>query len=201
MSPSPTARMSVEDRREQLLDVATRVFARNGYHGTRAESVAQQAGVSQPYVFRIFGTKLNLFLQVFARATDRVRLALEEVLDEGPFDPDSDDDAARLVAAYTLLPDRDLLQVIMHGWATGGVEAIAEQGRASLAEILRTIRRTGWDPERCRDFIAHGLLMSVMVSMRAPEHLSESSELDLLSESIFGDTLACRNARSGRTKR
>jgi AcrR family transcriptional regulator len=182
--------MSAEERREQLLDAATRAFARDGYHGTRAESVAHEAGVSQPYVFRVFGTKLELFLQVFARATSRIRHALDEVLDEGPFDPDSESDAARFMTAYTLLPDRDLLQIIMHGCSTGGVEAIAEQSRTCLADIFRTIRRTGWEPERCRDFVAHGLLVAAMVSMRAPEHLSESSELELLSESTFGDTRA-----------
>ena len=196
MSAPTATRMSAEERREQLLDAATRAFARDGYHGTRAESVAHEAGVSQPYVFRVFGTKLELFLQVFARATSRIRLALEEVLDERPFDPDSDHDAARLVTAYARLPDRDLLQVIMHGCSTGGVEAIAEQARTCLAGIFGTVRRTGWEPERCRDFVARGLLMSVMVSMRALEHLAESSELELLSESTFGNTLARLSQRA-----
>jgi AcrR family transcriptional regulator len=183
----PAGRMSMEQRRAQLLDAATRAFARGGYHGTSTDSVAREAGVSQPYVCRIFGTKLELFLEVFALATQRIRLALEAVLDERPFDPDNDHDAARLATAYNQLSDRDHRQVIMHGCSAGDVDEIAEQSRDSMAEICRTIRRTGWDPERCREFVAHGMLVSALLSMRAPEHVRESSDLSVLLETTFGD--------------
>jgi len=188
---SATTRMPADERREQLLEAATRAFARGGYHGTSTDAVAREAGVSQPYVVRTFGTKLALFLEVFARATDRIRLAFEEVLDERPFDPDSEEDAARLGTAYTqLLADRALLQIMMHGYSAGGVDEIASLSRDCMARIVATIRRTGWDPERCRDFIAHGMLINVMLSMHAPEHLGESGDLDLLAECTFGETLA-----------
>ena len=112
--------MSAEDRRELVLAAATRAFSRGGYAGTSTDAVAKEAGVSQPYVVRIFGTKLELFLEVFERACDRIREAFEAVLAEGPFDPDNEDDWARLGLAYTeLLRDRDLLMVMMHGFAAG----------------------------------------------------------------------------------
>ncbi len=191
MNASSATRMPAEERREQLLGAATRAFARGGYHGTSTDAVAREAGVSQPYVVRTFGTKLELFLEVFRRATDRIRLVFEEVLDERPFDPDSEDDAARLGSAYTnLLSDRDLLQVNMHGFSAGGVPEIAAQGRECMADVFRTVRRTGWDPERCREFIAHGMLINVLLSMRAPEHVGDSPELDVLSVCTFGDTLS-----------
>jgi AcrR family transcriptional regulator len=190
-SGSPATRMPADERRVQLLDAATRAFAKGGYHGTSTDAVAREAGVSQPYVVRTFGTKLELFLQVFARATDRIRLAFEAVLDEHPFDPDSEDDAARLGTAYTeLLADRALLQIMMHGYSAGGVDEIAALSRECMASIVGTILRTGWDADRCRDFIAHGMLINVMLSMHAPEHLGESEDLDLLAECTFGDTLA-----------
>ena len=191
MNASPATRMPAEERREQLLDAATRAFARGGYHGTSTDAVAREAGVSQPYVVRTFGTKLELFLQVFRRATDRIRLAFEAVLDERPFAPDSDDDAARLGTAYTnLLADRDLLQIMMHGYSAGAVDEIAEQSRGCMADIFRTIRRTGWEQDRCREFIAHGMLINVLLSMHAPEHIGDSPELDVLAECTFGDTLS-----------
>ena len=190
MNASPATRMPAEERREQLLDAATRAFAEGGYHGTSTDAVAREAGVSQPYVVRTFGTKLALFLEVFRRSTDRIRLAFEEVLDERPFDPDSDDDSARLGTAYTnLLADRDLLQIMMHGYSAGGVAEISELSRECMAEIFRTIRRTGWDADRCRDFVAHGMLINVLLSIRAPEHMGEAAELDVLAECTFGDSL------------
>src|ERR1043166_8150033 len=107
-------RMSSEGRRELVLEAATRAFARGGYAGTSTDAVAKEAGVSQPYVVRIFGTKLELFLEVFERACDRIRETFEGVLAQAPFDPDDDEDWARLGLAYTeLTRDRDLLMVMM----------------------------------------------------------------------------------------
>ena len=79
--------MSADERRELVLAAATRAFARSGYAGTSTDAVAKEAGVSQPYVVRIFGTKLDLFLEVFDRATDRIGAAFADVLAEGAFDP------------------------------------------------------------------------------------------------------------------
>lgn len=190
MTATPATRMPADERREQLLAAATRAFGRGGYHGTSTDAVAREAGVSQPYVVRTFGTKLELFLQVFARATDRIRVAFEEVLDEGDFDPESEDDGARLGKAYTnLLEDRAILQIMMHGYSAGGVDEIAALSRECMARIFQTIQRTGWDDDRCREFVAHGMLINVLLSMHAPEHLGDSPELDALSECTFGDTL------------
>src|SRR4051795_13501204 len=106
MKAEKAARMSAEDRRELVLAAAARAFARTGYAGTSTDAVAKEAGVSQPYVVRIFGTKLDLFLEVFDRACGRIRDAFEAVLADGPFDPASDDDWSRLGLAYTdLLKD------------------------------------------------------------------------------------------------
>src|SRR3954453_14322357 len=116
-------RMSAENRRELVLAAAMRAFSRGGYAGTSTDAVAKEAGVSQPYVVRIFGTKLDLFLEVFDRACGRIREAFEAVLADGPFDPGSDDDWGRLGLAYTeLLQDRDLLMVMMHGFSASNFD-------------------------------------------------------------------------------
>ena len=55
-----------------------RVFADNGLAGTSTEDIARLAGVSQPYVFRLFGSKQQLFLAAVGRGFERVRLAFVE---------------------------------------------------------------------------------------------------------------------------
>ncbi|CAI9418403.1 TetR/AcrR family transcriptional regulator [Nocardioides sp. T2.26MG-1] len=192
ISPATTARtrMSAEDRRELVLAAATRAFARSGYAGTSTDAIAREAGVSQPYVVRIFGTKLELFLEVFERSVLRIRTAFEDVLDAGPFDPESEDDWARMGAAYSeLLADRDFLQVMMHGFSAGGVDEIASAARRCMGEVFTTIKRTGCDDERARDFVAYGMLLNVMLSMRAPEHLAPGDPLTALTTCAFGDAL------------
>lgn len=191
--------MPAETRRGLVLDAATRAFSRSGYAGTSTDAVAREAGVSQPYVVRIFGTKLALFLEVFDRACDRIRLAFEGVLAEGEFDPDDEDDWDRLGLAYTqLLEDRDLLMVLMHGFAASGTEEIAAHSRAGMARIFATINSTGCTPEQARDFVAHGMLLNVLLSMRAHEHLDESVDLAASTTCAFGDALPLLTAGPGR---
>lgn len=190
MNAEKATRMNADDRRELVLEAATRAFAGSGYAGTSTDAVAREAGVSQPYVVRLFGSKLDLFLEVFERAAGRIQAAFEEVLDDGPFDPESEDDKARMGLAYTeLLRDHDLLQVMMHGFSSGGVPEIAAAARRCMGSVFATIQRTGWDDERARDFVAHGMLLNVMISMRAPEHLEPGDPLTALATCAFGDAL------------
>ena len=189
VSPRTATRMNAEDRRELVLQAATRAFARGGYAGTSTDAVGKEAGVSQPYVVRIFGTKQQLFLEVLARTCETIRAAFAAVLAEG-FDPDSDDDWSRLGLAYTeLLRDRDLLMVLMHGFAAGNDDDIAAQARAGMGSIFATVMSSGCSEERAEEFVAQGMLLNVMLSMRAPEHLDDSSELAPLTRCAFGDAL------------
>src|SRR3954449_11618918 len=59
-------RKTKDARREEILDAALLEFAERGYHGASTEDIARTAGISQPYVFRLFGTKKELFGAVVA---------------------------------------------------------------------------------------------------------------------------------------
>jgi AcrR family transcriptional regulator len=191
-SDGPVPRMSAEDRREQVLAAAMKAFARTGYAGTSTDAVAREAGVSQPYVVRMFGTKRELFLAVFEQAADRIEAAFRGVLDsrpEGrPFDPDSEDDWAEMGMAYTeLLADRDFMLVLMHGFAAGDDDAIAQRARGGMSGIYDVLLATGCTSERATAFVAHGMLLNVMLAMRAPDHLEDSTALSDLTMCAFGE--------------
>src|SRR5215211_1792471 len=62
-----TERKTKEERREAVLDAAVEVFAQYGFSGASTEEIAAKAGISQPYVFRLFGTKKELFKAVIGR--------------------------------------------------------------------------------------------------------------------------------------
>lgn len=194
MTAAPVTRMNADDRRELVLRAATRAFARGGFHGTSTDAVAKEAGVSQPYVVRIFGTKLELFLEVFARSSEQIRSVFEEVLAEARAQgaaPTDDEVWQRLGLAYAgLLADRDFLQVLMHGFSAGAVPEIGAQARAGMGQIYATLMTTGCEPERAKDFIAQGMLLNVMVSMQAPEHAEEGGDLAGLTVCAFGEALA-----------
>ena len=102
--------------------------------------------------------------------------------------PDGDPVWAELGAAYTrLLADRDFLLVMMHGFAAGDDPAIGARARACMAEIYEVLRSTGCTAEKATGFIAHGMLLNVMLGMRAPEHLHESPGLAGLTSCAFGE--------------
>ena len=188
------SRMRGDERRTLVLDAATRCFARTGFAGTSTDAIAREAGVSQPYVVRIFGTKQALFLEAFTRAGERIRDAFAEVLEDGAFDPADEDDQARLGAAYTgLLADRELMLVLLHGFAAGDNDEIGARARASMDEIAGLLRGSGMDAEQVRDFIAQGMLLTVLMAMRAPEHMAAHEHLRQLVSCAFGEatSLVC----------
>ena len=55
---SPRTRMSAEERRASVVAAAVTEFAEHGYEGTATESIAVRAGVSQPYLFQLFGRQM-----------------------------------------------------------------------------------------------------------------------------------------------
>lgn len=190
-SPVKQTRMSAPERRELVLAAGSRAFARGGYYGTSTDAVAREAGVSQPYVVRMFGTKAELFREVFARAVGQILTTFEPELDKVAADPENEELWMRMGAAYTeLLADRDLLLVMMHGFTAGSMPEIGAQARSWMAEIYTQIReRTGCTPERARTFIANGMLLNTLVAMEAPEHAHENPALAELSVCAFGNNL------------
>src|SRR5437588_9218246 len=60
-------RKSADERREAVLEAALEEFAARGLDGASTEAIAAKAGISQPYVFRLFGTKKELFMAVVTR--------------------------------------------------------------------------------------------------------------------------------------
>ena len=77
-------RHSAAERRDDVLDAALIEFADRGFEGTSTEDIAKRAGISQPYLFRLFGTKKDLYiasvgrcyrdtLELFQRAAEGLR--------------------------------------------------------------------------------------------------------------------------------
>ena len=74
-------RLTADERRDKIIAAAFQAFAEGGYEGTSTEEIARAAGVSEPYLFQLFGTKRELFLAAvehgFERTADVPRGGLE----------------------------------------------------------------------------------------------------------------------------
>jgi TetR/AcrR family transcriptional regulator len=62
-------RYTAADRKEQILEVATGLFAKQGFRGTTTKHIAEQAGVTEALIFRHFATKEELYWAVIERKT------------------------------------------------------------------------------------------------------------------------------------
>ena len=72
-----TTRQTAEERREAVLAAASREFARTGLHGASTDAIAKAAGISQPYLFRPFGTKKELYLATSERKLEELYQVFE----------------------------------------------------------------------------------------------------------------------------
>ncbi|MEO8527952.1 MAG: TetR/AcrR family transcriptional regulator [Pseudolysinimonas sp.] len=177
----PTTRMRAEDRRELVITAAMGVFGERGYVGSTTDAIARAAGVSQPYVVRMFGTKEALFLAVLDRALQRLLSDFSAVIESNPT-ASAEVLHAGIGAAYgNLLADRGLLLSLMHGFVLGSVPAIGAAARLGFLEVYRLLRRrAGFSAEQARDFLAHGMLVNTLVGIRMGLEMDDPDARELV---------------------
>ena len=159
-------RKSKEERREEILDAALEVFADQGLHGASTEEIARRAGISQPYVFRLFGTKKELYVAGVARCF-RQTLALMQEAAEGKRGQEA---LAAIGEAYgeLLASDRTYLRAQMQAYAASGDPAIAAVVRDGFGDLVTYVERvSGASQEEISAFFAGGMLLNVLASMEA----------------------------------
>jgi AcrR family transcriptional regulator len=170
IAPEPASRMSSEERRGSILEAAAAVFGERGYVGATTDAVAKAAGVSQPYVVRMFGTKENLFLEVLGRSLDRLLTTFRRVIAEAPAGTDPVELKALIALAYAdLLQDRGLLLSLMQGFMLGADPAIGPAARAGFLQVYRLVRdEAGFSPEMAGEFLSGGMMLNTLVAIGLP---------------------------------
>ena len=160
---STTTRLSAAERREQIVAAAQEEFARLGLHGTSTEDIARRAGISQPYLFRLFGTKKELFLAAVAQCLrdtyDTFAAAVAGTQGE---------DALRAIgAAYNdMLADRTRLLGQMQAYAACDDPEVCAEVRRGYGELVQLVERvSGASPEVVSTFFAKGMLLNVIAAM------------------------------------
>jgi AcrR family transcriptional regulator len=155
------ARQTADERRTAVLAAAISEFARAGYAGTSTEAIASRAGISQPYLFRLFGTKKDLFVATYDLVGDRIIHGLTSA-SEGL---EGEEALDAMGAAYLeLMQDPDLLQVQLHGFAAAPADPDIARSCRRTFEVLAAMvnERTHLSDEELRSFFAMGMLINVM---------------------------------------
>lgn len=158
-----TERKTAGERREAILESALTQFSQHGWSGASTDDIARGAGISQPYLFRLFRTKKELFVAsleaCFASTFDRFDRAGRGLQGEEALDAmgraykemiEADPRRLRLqMQAYSACDDAELRAVVRRGF-----------GR-----LVELVESKGVPTEQVMQFFALGMLINVMASM------------------------------------
>ena len=159
----PTERKSADERREEILDAAMVEFAERGLHGGSTDEIAKRAGISQPYVFRLFGSKKELFKAAVARC---LRETLETFQRAAEGKRGEEALHAMGEAYMELLADRSRLRAQMQAYAACDDPDIREVVRNGYGDLVAYVERvSGLPPAEITRFFATGMLLNVVTAL------------------------------------
>ncbi|MCL4414706.1 MAG: TetR/AcrR family transcriptional regulator [Acidimicrobiales bacterium] len=155
---TPARRLSADERRSQLVDVALHVFAERGYTATTMDDVAMAAGVTKPLLYQHFDSKRALYLEL----VDAVALDMVEAISrvaataEGP----RQQVEAGIAAYFHLVASRQAaFRLLLGSDATGDPELSGALRRVeeTVVELVDTLIDAGLEPEH-RRLLAYGVM-------------------------------------------
>ena len=150
--------MSGDARRTRVLGIAAREFAEHGLHGASIEAIAREAGITQAYIFRMFGTKKALFLQLVGAAFERFSDGMAEAAGTAM---GREALASMGRAYYELLADRTTLLLQLQGMAACGDDEVQAFVRARFATLWTVVAaHSGLDAVTVKSFLAFGMLLN-----------------------------------------
>jgi AcrR family transcriptional regulator len=155
-------RMTADERRQAIIEAATIEFGAGGLDGTNVDSIARRVGVTQPYVFRLFGTKKALFLACvevcFAETQDAFESAAAGL---------SGEEALRAMGrAYSeLIKDRSRLKLQLQSYAACDDADVRRLVRKRYGELVEFVERVaGRDTALVSAFFATGMMLNVLAA-------------------------------------
>jgi AcrR family transcriptional regulator len=172
-SSKPRVRKSAGERRDEIIAAAIRHFSVGGYTGTSTEAIARDAGISQPYLFRLFKTKRDLFLAchqvMHARILETFRagaagLPVEARLEAWARPTRSSSRTAPCSASRcSLLPP-------------GADPVIQAQVRERYEQLIQWVgAETGATPDELWAFFGTGMLLNVVAALDLPAVTAEEA--------------------------
>ena len=165
MTPAATAeRLSAEERREQILAAAMSVVAEDGYNAASTDEIARRAGISQPYLFRLFGTKRELVLATIQRCFDET----EAVFERAARGHAGEEILEAIGDAYIEMIQHDhmRLRAQLHAYVACDdpeIRALVSRNFGRLVDLVR--RLSGADKEQISRFFAQGMLLNVLAML------------------------------------
>lgn len=167
-------RKTAAERREEILDAAVSEFAAQGLRGASVEGMAERVGVSQPYVYRLFGTKKDLFLAATGHVRERVLGTFREGAGAGH------DTLETMGQSYNLqLFRREEMMLMLQGFAASEDPEIREAMVSGFAEIWHFVQEAaGSSDDETWNFMAAGMMLTVDAAIGLMPRLGKEEWLE-----------------------
>jgi AcrR family transcriptional regulator len=156
------SRQTADERRKAVLDAATHEFALRGLHAASTDEIARAAGISQPYLFRLFGSKKDLYLAAAKRCVDELYAVFAKAADGK-----AGEDALKAMgdAYLEIMQDRDRLMLMLKSWTTDDPD-LRRLSRDAWADLVALAEQSSGEPAPVvSKFFASGMLISVFMSL------------------------------------
>jgi AcrR family transcriptional regulator len=153
------------ERREQIRTAAAAAFAQAGLHGVSVDQIARSIGISEAYVFRLFGSKRALFIEVVTAAFDTMTGQMAAAAG----DATGVDALMRMGDEYKAqLGDRQRLLLQMQGFAACGDPVVLAAVREAFGRFwTRAGELSDVDPLQVKTFMAFGMLLNIVAALDA----------------------------------
>lgn len=158
------------NRKEEILEAGLEVFADKGYYSTTTALIADKAGISQPYVFRFFKTKEELFIAALNRAFDRILQTFKNV------EARPEELVTKMIEAYEDLsvsnPNEIAVQVIGISVREEAVKNTVKKGLSNIRNYsLERFKAAGIEnaEREVTTFQARGMLCNIAYFLDLPE--------------------------------
>lgn len=160
----PATRKTADERREAVLDAALEEFGRHGLHGASTDAIARAAGISQPYLFRLFRTKKELFIENIRRCFDETY----ETFQDAAGKLHGEDALHAIGEAYgrLLAENPSRLRSQMQAYAACDDPDVCAVVREGYGRLVQLVERVSDAPETdVSHFFAIGMLINVLTMM------------------------------------
>lgn len=168
-------RSTADERRKDVLRAALVEFSTYGLHGASTVNIAARAGISQPYVLRLFDTKKNLFLEAVAMARHMIEAQWKQALTTIPADAPPQERLLALGQAFQgLTGQADVLRLLLQAYSAAADDEVRARCQWAMSELYSWVRAaTGVSAREAQVFFAQGMILMVGVSIGAPESLDQ----------------------------
>lgn len=162
-------RMPLPERREQLLDATLRIVVERGHHKVTMEAVGDEAGVTKPVVYGVFGSRAELLAALLKREQEGAMAQVVLAFTEAHLDP-----------ART--PPGELIAAITRAYLEG-VRAEEYRWRCILFAVEgapRELRKAIADSRE----LLRSMLANVLESIVARQSAPPAVDIDIASHSL-----------------